>query len=65
MGFARYQSVFDLCHKIRVIVGKRDNESRLENRVEYDKAYISKVTSVPHKKDLNRGRAPNKSPLWP
>ena len=64
MGFARYQSVFDL-HKIRVIVGKRDNESRLEDMVEYDEAYISKANSAKHKKDLNRGTAPNKSPLWP
>jgi hypothetical protein len=56
MGFTRYQTVFDLCHKIRVIMGKRDNEYKLEDMIEYDEAYITKATSASKKKDLNRGR---------
>lgn len=56
MGFTRYQTVFDLCHKIRVIMGKRDNEYKLEDMVEYDEAYITKATSAGKKKDLRRGR---------
>lgn len=56
MGFTRYQTVFDLCHKIRVIMGKRDNENKLEDMIEYDEAYISKATPSRQKKDLNRGR---------
>lgn len=56
MGFSRYQTVFDLCHKVRVIMGKRDNEYKLEDMVEYDEAYISKATSARQKKELSRGR---------
>ncbi len=56
MGFSRYQTVFDLYHKVRVIMGKRDDEYKLEDMVEYDEAYISKATSARQKKELNRGR---------
>lgn len=56
MGFSRYQTVFDLCHKIRVIMGKRDDEYKLEDMVEYDEAYITKATAAEKKKSLNRGR---------
>jgi hypothetical protein len=55
LGFTRYQTVFDLYHKIRVIMSKRDNDSKLEDMVEYDEAYITKATSADKKKDLNRG----------
>ncbi|MCH7411849.1 IS1595 family transposase, partial [Belliella sp. DSM 111904] len=31
MGFSRYQTVFNLCHKIRTLMGKRDAEYKLED----------------------------------
>lgn len=56
MGFSRYQTVFELYHKIRVIMGKRDDEYKLEDMIEYDEAYITKATSSKQKENLNRGR---------
>lgn len=55
MGFTRYQTVFDLCHKIRVVMGKRDDEYRLEDMIEYDEAYVKKATSS-KQKNSKRGR---------
>jgi hypothetical protein len=43
MGFSPCQTVFDLCHKFRVIMGKRDDEYKLEELIEYDEAYITKA----------------------
>ena len=50
MGFSRYQTVFDLYHKIRVIMGKRDNEYKLEDMIEYDEAYVTKATPAGKRK---------------
>lgn len=56
MGFSRYQTVLDLYHKIRVIMGKRDDEYSLEDMVEYDEAFVTKATDAKQKADLSRGR---------
>ncbi len=56
MGFSRYQTVLDLYHKIRVIMGKRDDEYSLEDMVEYDEAFVTKATDAKRKADLSRGR---------
>jgi len=54
MGISRYQTVFDLYHKIRVIMGKRNDEYSLENMVEYDKGFVTKVTDAQQKSDPSR-----------
>ena len=56
MGFSRYQTVLDLYHKIRVIMGKRDDEYKLEDMVEYDEAFVTKATAADQKENLRRGR---------
>lgn len=56
MGFSRYQTVLDLYHKIRVIMGKRDDEYKLEDMVEYDEAFVTKATAAKQKEELRRGR---------
>lgn len=56
MGFSRYQTVLDLYHKIRVIMGKRDDEYSLQDLVEYDEAFVTKATDAQQKSDLSRGR---------
>ncbi len=56
MGISRYQTVLDLYHKIRVIMGKRDDEYSLEDMVEYDEAFVTKATDAQQKSDLSRGR---------
>lgn len=53
--FKDYQTVFDLCHLIRVFMGKRNDEYRLEDMIEYDEAYISKAIST-KEKNSKRGR---------
>lgn len=62
MGFSRYQTVFDLCHKIRELMGKRDAEYRLEDMVEYDESYVTKATSE-SQKSSKRGRGTQKKAL--
>lgn len=62
MGFSRYQTVFDLCHKIRVLMGKRDSEYKLEDMVEYDETYVTKATSS-RQKNSKRGRGTHKKAL--
>lgn len=62
MGFSRYQTVFDLCHKIRVLMGKRDSEYKLEDMVEYDESYVTKATSS-SQKNSKRGRGTQKKAL--
>lgn len=60
MGFSRYQTVLDLYHKIRVIMGKRDDKYSLEDMVEYDEAFVTKATDAQQKSDLSRGRRASK-----
>lgn len=55
MGFTCYQTFFDLCHKIRVVIGKRGEEYRLKDKIEYYEAYITKATST-KEKNAKRGR---------
>lgn len=42
----RYEPVFRLYHKIRLITGKRDDCYRLEDKVEYDEAFVGKSTQA-------------------
>lgn len=41
--------------EIRIIMGMRDDEYKLEVMVEYDEAYVTKVTSSKQKKGLSGG----------
>ena len=54
MSFTRYQTVFDLCQKIRVILGKGDNQYKSEDLLKYVEAYITLATSANKKKELNK-----------
>lgn len=56
MGFTRYQTVFNLYHKVRVFMGKRDDTYKLEDMIEYDEGYVAKATKVAKKKKLKKGR---------
>ena len=46
IGFSRYQTVLNLYQKIRVIIGKRDDEYSLEDMVEYDEAFVTRATDA-------------------
>ena len=60
LGLKRYEPVFRMYHKIRVIMGKRDNIYRLEDMVEYDEAFVGKSTKAQVRSKLKRGRGTQK-----
>ena len=60
MGHSRYETVFRLYHKIREVMGKRDNMYRLEDMVEYDEAFVSRATKSSDKENLKKGRGSQK-----
>jgi len=47
-------------HKLRVVMGKRDDGYRLEDMVEYDEAFVGKATKPKVKNNLKRGRGSQK-----
>ena len=60
MGLKRYEPVFRLYHKIRVIMGKRDDFYKLEDMVEYDEAFVEKAVDKKTKANLKAGRGSQK-----
>jgi hypothetical protein len=60
LGFKRYEPVFRMYHKIRVVMGKRDNTYKLEDMVEYDEAFVGKAVNNKTKSELKRGRGSQK-----
>lgn len=60
MGLKRYEPVFRLYHKIRVIMGKRDDFYKLEDMVEYDEAFVEKAVNKKTKANLKAGRGSQK-----
>ena len=60
LGLKRYEPVFRMYHKIRVVMGKRDDIYRLEDMVEYDEAFIGKAVNDATKNKLKRGRGSQK-----
>lgn len=60
LGMKRYEPVFRMYHKLRVVMGKRDERYSLEDMVEYDEAYVGKATNPKVKNKLKRGRGSQK-----
>lgn len=60
LGMKRYEPVFRMYHKIRVVMGKRDDRYRLEDMVEYDEAFVGKSTKAKVRSKLKRGRGTQK-----
>ena len=60
LGMKRYEPVFRMYHKLRVVMGKRDDRYRLEDMVEYDEAFVGKATKPKVKNNLKRGRGSQK-----
>lgn len=60
LGMKRYEPVFRMYHKLRVIMGKRDDRYRLEDMVEYDEAFVGKSTKANVRSKLKRGRGTQK-----
>lgn len=56
LGLSRYETAFNLMHKIRSVMGKRDDMYMLQGMVEYDEAYVEKATSEELQKHLKRDK---------
>lgn len=51
LGHKRYQPIWEMTNKLRVIMGKRDNEYQLTGQMELDDAYFS--TEIPQEQKIN------------
>lgn len=60
LGMKRYEPVFRMYHKLRVVMGKRDERYKLEDMVEYDEAFVGKSTKAKVRSKLKRGRGSQK-----
>ena len=60
LGMKRYEPVFRMYHKLRAVMGQRDDRYRLEDMVEYDEAYVGKSTKAQVRSKLKRGRGTQK-----
>tara|TARA_R110002020_G_C16129661_1_gene761026 strand:+ start:109 stop:1035 length:927 start_codon:yes stop_codon:yes gene_type:complete len=63
LGLKRYQTAFDLMHKIRAVMGKRDDLYLLQGMVEYDEAYVEKATRKKVQERLKRGKGSQKQSI--
>ncbi len=60
LGMKHYEPVFRMYHKLRAVMGQRDDRYRLEDMVEYDEAYVGKSTKAQVRSKLKRGRGTQK-----
>lgn len=56
IGHKRYQPIWEMMHKIRRAMGRRDSEYLLEGRVEVDEGFFSVATIESDKQEQKRGR---------
>lgn len=63
MGMKRYETAFNLMHKIRAVMGKRDDLYLLKGMVEYDEAYVEKATRKEVQQHLKRGKGSQKQAI--
>lgn len=53
LGLKRYEPIFRMYHKIRVVMGKRDDFYMLKDMVEYDEAFVRKAVNKKTRAILN------------
>lgn len=53
-----YEPIWAMMHKIRRVMGQREDEYKLENAIEMDEAFF--ITTAPIEKDENGNRVPRK-----
>ncbi|MDN3667758.1 IS1595 family transposase [Echinicola jeungdonensis] len=63
LGMKRYEPVFRMYHKLRKVMGQRDDIYRLEDMVEYDEAFVGKATKAKSQNKLKRGRGSQKQSI--
>jgi len=61
LGHKRYQPVWEMMHKIRIAMGKRDSKYQLSGQMELDEGFFSTIRPDEEKdKPLKRGRGSQK-----
>ena len=63
LGLKRYETAFNLMHKIRTVMGKRDDLYLLKGMGEYDEAYVEKATKRMVQDRLKRGKGSQKQAI--
>lgn len=63
LGLKRYETAFNLMHKIRTVMGKRDDLYLLKGMVEYDETYVEKATKRMVQDRLKRGKGSQKQAI--
>ena len=56
LGLKSYETAFKLMHKIRAVMGQRDDLCLLKGMVEYDEAYVEKATRKEVQERLKRDK---------
>lgn len=56
LGYKRYMTVWSLMHRIRVLMGKRDDLYSLTGMIEFDEGFFEIATSENERKSLKRGK---------
>jgi len=61
LGHKRYQPIWELCNKLRDVMGKRDNKYTLKDQIELDHAFITTLIPDTQKEEqLKRGAGSQK-----
>jgi len=61
LGHKRYQPIWEMLHKIRIAMGKRDSKYQLSGQIELDEGFFSTIANDEDKeKPLKRGRGSQK-----
>ncbi len=63
LGLKRYETAFNLIHKIRTVIGKRDNLYLLKGMIEHYEAYVQKATKRMVQDRLKRGKGSQKQAI--
>ena len=56
LGYNRYMTVWSLMHRIRTLMGKRDDLYSLTGMIEFDEGFFEIATSENERKSLKRGK---------
>ena len=56
LGYKRYMTVWSLMHRIRVLMGKRDDIFKLTGMIEFDEGFFEIATPEKARKNLKRGK---------
>jgi len=56
IGHQRYQPIWELMHKLRIVMGKRDARYKLDGVVELDEGFFESAKDLEKEEELKRGR---------